>query len=62
MVLPVKRRRRALYEKAPTEIEIPPPYTFAPDEEEKQEEEEQEKEFDVDDDAVQLVKALFDTV
>jgi hypothetical protein len=43
VVLPVKRRRRALYEKVPTEIEIPPPYTFAPDEEEEEEEEEEKE-------------------
>ncbi len=56
MVLPVNVSSRVLYEYAPTEIEIPPPYTFAP------EEEEEEEVLDVDDDAVQLVKVLFETV
>jgi hypothetical protein len=46
------------HEYAPTEIEIPPPYTFAPEEEE----EEEEEKLDVDDNAVQLVKVLFETV
>ena len=48
------------YEYAQTENDMPPPYAFAPEEEVDEEAKKSGESDDVEDEAEQLVKALFD--